>query len=242
VISAPENREVIQATVPAAVFVSWDDEDAVDRALVSSRAITLGPGLGTDEGRRRLVSRCLEAARGTPCVVDADALNLRAGVPDGLRDLGASTVLTPHPGEMGRLLGRSVSEVTADPIEAATGLSRSTGATVLLKGAPTVVVSADGRVRVSSLISPAFAAGGMGDVLAGLIGAFLAGGLDGPDAGTAALMVSGIAVQSAEYPVGFSAEDLPDRLPGARAELDAAKLWRMAGLLAALPHATRSTE
>ena len=239
VVSASENREVIQTGVPAAVFVDWSDEEAVGDALRSSDGIAIGPGMGVD-GTRARVEGCLGAAGSTPSVLDADALNAFAGDAAGLAGaLAGPAVLTPHPGEMRRLLETPV-DVLDDPPAAARGLSAATGATVLLKGAPTLVAEPSGALRVASLVSPAFAAGGMGDVLSGLIAAYLAAGLSPADAASSGLMVSGLATVSVDDPVGLSADDVPDRLPAARAALDTVEPGRVPGVLVALPAATSS--
>lgn len=241
VVSAPENREIVQTAVPAAVYVPWDDDEGVVEAVRSSSAVGLGPGLGTADGRLELILSCLGSVREAACVFDADALNLWAGdVPGLAKILPPGSTLTPHPGEMGRLMGRDTDEVTADPMDAAAELAERTGAVVVLKGAPTIVAEPGGGLRVSSLVSPGFAAGGMGDVLTGLIAAHGGSGLGAADAATAALMISGLATVSSPEPVGHSAEDVPDRLPAARAALDTVEPGRTPGVLAALP-AARTT-
>jgi len=238
VVSAPANRDIIQAAVPAAVYVAWDDGDAVAEAVRSSSAVGIGPGLGTDDGRRELVASCLAAVEGAACVLDADALNIWGGDLEALGNaLPPETALTPHPGEMGRLLGRDTRDVTGDPLATAGELAARTEAVVVLKGAPTVVAEPAGGLRVSSIVSPGLAAGGMGDVLTGLIAAHAAGGLSPADAAATALMVSGLATVFSSAPVGQSAEDVPDRLPAARVALDTVEPGRTPGVVVALPAA-----
>jgi len=235
VVSAPQNREIVQTAVPAAVFVPWDDIDAVEDAIAWADALALGPGLGSSASRRSLLEQALGAGDVCPVVVDADALNVW-GDPDALSGcLTGPAVLTPHPGEMARLAGLSAEEIASDPPAAARSLAARTGASVVLKGAPTWVSGPTGEVRVSSLASPAFATGGMGDVLTGLVGAYLATGLSPADAASAALMVSGLATVVGDDPVGHSAEDVPDRLPAARASLDGTRPGTIAGVVLALP-------
>jgi len=235
VVSAPENREIVQAAAPAAVFVSWDDADAVENAIEWADALALGPGLGSSVQRRSLIERALGVAGGRPVVIDADALNVW-GDPDALSErLTSPAILTPHPGEFARLSGRAPEEIAADPPAAARFLAERTGASVVLKGAPTWIADPTGEVRVSSLASPAFATGGTGDVLTGLVGAYLAAGLAPADAASVALMVSGLATVFGGDPVGHCAEDVPDRLPAARASLDAVRPGARAGVMLALP-------
>jgi NAD(P)H-hydrate epimerase len=238
VVSAPENREIVQTAVPAAVYVPWDDDEAVAEAVRSSSAVGIGPGLGTAQGRRELVVSCLAAVDGAVCVLDADALNIWGDDVDGLaRAVPPDTALTPHPGEMGRLLGRDTGDVTGDPLTTAAELAGRTDAVVVLKGTPTVVADPGGAFRISSLVSSGFAAGGMGDVLTGLIAAHAGAGLTAGDAATTALMISGLATVASPAPVGHSAEDVPDRLQAVRAALDTVDPGGIPGVLATLPAA-----
>ncbi|MDH3735259.1 MAG: NAD(P)H-hydrate dehydratase, partial [Gemmatimonadota bacterium] len=237
IVSAPENREVIQSSVPAAVFVPWDDVAMAGDAIATSDGVAIGPGLGRGEDRRDLLSGWLEMAGGTPCVLDADALNAFEGAATLLAgSIGGEAVLTPHPGEMRRLVEAEI-DVLSDPPGAACGLASATGVTVVLKGAPTWVAEPDGSLRVTSLLSPAFAAGGTGDVLTGLIGAYAATGIGVANAASAALMVSGIATIAAGDPVGHSADDVPAGIPGARAELDSLAPGGIPGVVVGLPAA-----
>ncbi len=142
-------------------------------------ALVVGPGLDQSDGLSALLARWLPE-REAPAVLDADALNLAAGNRRILEHpAGALRVLTPHPGEAARLLGRTTAEVQADRAAAARALSTATGATVVLKGHRTVVD--DGcRQWTNRTGNPGMATGGMGDVLAGLIGALLLQGIPEP--------------------------------------------------------------
>ncbi len=215
VVSHPANREIVQTAVPSAVFVGWDDPPAVERTLEWAHALAIGPGLGSDPEIRDLARRIVQAGV-RPQVIDADGLNAWEGRPDALADaLRAPTLLTPHPGEARRLLDGEID----DPLEATRVLARATGATVLLKGTPTWVGTPDGRVRATVHATPAFATGGAGDLLTGVAGALLASGLEPWDAGTVALAITGGAALGLPEAVGYSATDIADRLPSARAEL-----------------------
>ncbi len=238
VVSAPENREIVQAGVPEAVFVPWDDEDAVADAVSWADAVALGPGLGQGDARSRLIRGVLAAVPDKPVLLDADALNAWAGRPDELAvALGPNALLTPHPGEMARLLGSSTRDILADPPGAAREAAARFGATILLKGAPSWVAAADGPLRVSTALTAALATGGMGDVLSGLAGAYLAAGLTPSDAASAALMVSGIAALRAPAEVGHAASDVPERLAGARAAMEEDLPTSWPGAVLALPAA-----
>ncbi len=239
VVSAPGNREIVQAGVPEAVFVDWSDAGAVRATLRWAGAVALGPGLGTGPARARLVRRVLEAGNG-PLVVDADALNvLSAGItpeaPLGPLAPDRPVLLTPHPGEMARLLGSSIAAVREDPPAAARLLANATRAAVLLKGAPTWVARPGGELRATTLVSRAFASGGMGDVLTGVCGACLASGLGPADAACAALTLTALAVLRGVDEIGGSAADVPDALPGARRALEESSPGRWSGVNLALP-------
>ncbi|WP_419161824.1 NAD(P)H-hydrate dehydratase [Candidatus Palauibacter sp.] len=238
VVSAPENRDILQTSVPEAVFVDWTDAEAVEATLGWADAVAIGPGLGTGSARVALVERVLAAAT-VPLVVDADGLNaLAASASVALRDPAASgrpILLTPHPGEMARLLGSSVAEVREDPPAAARRLADAASVTVLLKGAPTWVARPGGELRATTLVSSAFASGGMGDVLTGVCGAYLGVGLAPADAATAALAVTALAVLRGVDEVGGSAADVPEALVSARRALATLRPGAWPGVPLALP-------
>jgi NAD(P)H-hydrate epimerase len=224
VVGDPANREIVQKSVPEAIFVSWEDEAAVADAVSWAHAVALGPGLGGEAGRRELVASILRRAceAGKPAVVDADGLNAWAGEADELAgSLPNGSLVTPHPGELSRLLGQPMATVLEDPMGAARGAAEILGCTVLLKGAPSVVAEGDEPLRVATTGDVALATGGVGDVLTGLAGAYLAAGMPASDAAAAALHVSGHAALMAPEPVGHAAGDLAERLPVARARVEA---------------------
>jgi len=158
------------------------------------QAWAVGPGLGGDRGRE--VAAVLDS--GVPVLVDADGLRFlpqRDGgprVPDG-----AVVLLTPHAGELARLLGADRADVEARRLQHATAAARRIGATVLLKGNTTVVAAPDGRVRVSAAGTPYLATAGAGDVLSGFAGALLAAGLEPLAAGSLGAHLHGRAARRA---------------------------------------------
>jgi len=236
IVSAPENREIVQSTVPGAIFVGWDDAPSVREALKRGDAVGVGPGLGSGAARE-LVAESVATVEAT-LVLDADGLNALDG---DLEKVAASpssgVLLTPHPGEAARLLNATVEEVTADVLQAARTLSERAQSTVILKGAPTVVANETGAVRVTTLLSPAFATGGMGDVLTGVCAAYAAAGLEAADAATAALGVTGLAVTMDFEQVGTPAAELPAVLPAARTALHETIFGGWPGVVAAFPAA-----
>jgi ADP-dependent NAD(P)H-hydrate dehydratase / NAD(P)H-hydrate epimerase len=205
------------------------EADAAAQALSLARtrdAVVLGPGLGqqasTREFVREVVRRCP-----VPLLVDADGLNALAAASrvapavDALRRQTA-TVVTPHPGEMGRLVGASTGEVQRRRLETARTLAVETGAVVVLKGQRTLVAEAAGRSAVNPTGNAGLATGGTGDVLAGIIGALLARGSDGWTAAAAGVFVHGRAGDLVARRLGedaLLAADVAEALPDALRDL-----------------------
>ncbi len=222
VVGDAANREVLQRTCPGAIYVSWADEDDWIRAVQWAGALAIGPGLGLSDERRDLVEKILGSRGSRPVVLDADGLSLFEGDVDRLSPLLAPTdVVTPHPGELARLTGTSIESILADPPGAAKAAAEDLGCTVLLKGSPSWVAESGQPLRASTTAGPEVASGGTGDVLTGLIGAYLAAGMAAADAAAAALWLIGIAAGRSLEPSGHLASDIPDRLPGVRARVSA---------------------
>lgn len=157
----------------------FDNESAptIAQALAGKDALVLGPGLGTAPHREEFVIQMLSEAQ-LPIVIDADALNALANFDRATilknRPTNAQWVMTPHPGEAARLLTTTIAQVQADRCGAARTMATQWGATVLLKGAGTVIANAAGHVWHEPYASSVLARGGTGDVLAGVIGGLLA--------------------------------------------------------------------
>ncbi|MFI5620661.1 NAD(P)H-hydrate dehydratase [Streptomyces sp. NPDC051567] len=173
------------------------------------QAWVAGPGLG--EGRAGEVAELL--AQDVPVLVDADGL--RGLDPGVLRARAAPTLLTPHAGEAAALLGVARESVEAGRLAAVRALAERYGATVLLKGSTTLVAGAGGPVRVNPTGTAWLATAGSGDVLAGLAGALLAGGLSGADAGAVAAYLHGLAARRAASGAPVLAQQVAEALPGA---------------------------
>ncbi len=177
-------------------------------------AVVIGPGLGSSERALALLAAII--ASELPCVLDADALNLLAEDRD-LRQAcarrQADTLATPHPGEAARLLGRSVADVENDRLDAARSIAETLGASVVLKGAGSVIQSAN-RFYINRTGNPGMASAGMGDVLSGILGALLAARLPGEAALVLGTCLHGAAGDSlaatGDGPVGLTAGELPD--------------------------------
>jgi hydroxyethylthiazole kinase-like uncharacterized protein yjeF len=207
-----ESLPVVETLVLEAVKTGWREDSALDTiAEVGERAsaLALGPGLGRGESRRALVRGLLERLD-LPAVVDADALFELEPV---ARE--AATVLTPHAGELARLLGADPAWVGTHRLEAARTAAERFGAVVLLKGPDTIVASPGGAVVVSDWGPPALATAGTGDVLTGVLASFLAKGLDAVEAAAAAAVAHGRAAELVPHQAGLVAGDLLETLPAA---------------------------
>ncbi len=178
-ILAAKCTEVMATPVPevAPGAVGHAAYDSILRQLASAAAGVIGPGLGRDSSTWRLAVDLAIHAR-CPLVIDADGLNALADSPRSKGKLGARRVLTPHPGELGRLTGKAADAINADRPASARKAAKEWGAVVVLKGAHTVVAHPDGRLSEDPHEVPALASGGTGDVLSGIIGGLMAQGLD----------------------------------------------------------------
>jgi NAD(P)H-hydrate epimerase len=217
----------VQALVPEAMVdvlpTSAGGEitgSGIEGSLAKATALAVGPGLGTGEGPRRLLGAILDAWRG-PLLLDADALTLLAGRLGVLRARAATPVLTPHPGELARLLSVPTAEVTADRLGAARRAADAGGAVVLAKGARTVIVGGGGVALVNPTGTPGLASGGAGDVLSGVVSALLAQGVPAREAAAAGAFLHGRAAEIAaeRFPGAVPAGELVEYLSAAEAEV-----------------------
>ena len=204
--------------IMTARYTEGDDADARTSAsklaalATRGKALAIGPGIPTGPNMRDVV-RELASRLPVPMVIDADALNLLG--PEIVRALSISPaprILTPHPGEMARLVSKSVAEVQANRLETARQLAGKTAAVVVLKGARTLVAAPDGTVFVNPTACGALGTAGSGDVLTGVIGGLLAQGMDALAAARAGVFIHGRAGEmvAARIGSGLLAGDLPD--------------------------------
>jgi hydroxyethylthiazole kinase-like uncharacterized protein yjeF len=170
-VMATPVTEVAPGAVGHAAYLS------ILRQMESSEVGIIGPGLGRDSSTWRLVVDLATRAK-CPLVIDADGLNALADSPRSKGKLGKNRVLTPHPGELSRLTGKTAEAINADRPAAARKAAKDWGAIVVLKGAHTVVAHPDGRTSQDPHEVPALATGGTGDVLSGIIGGLIAQGSD----------------------------------------------------------------
>ncbi|MDX6602601.1 MAG: ADP-dependent NAD(P)H-hydrate dehydratase / NAD(P)H-hydrate epimerase [Solirubrobacterales bacterium] len=188
---------------------------AVLRTFERAAAGVLGPGMGRDPGSVEL-AREAAAAIEAPLVIDADGLNAFAGELQRIAERTAPTVLTPHAGELGRLLGRSSEEIGAKRLAAAREAARQAAAIVVLKGDDTIVTDGE-RVAVNALSAPGLATAGTGDVLSGITAATLARGLEPFAAACAAVLAHARAGRDAARRIGAAesviATDVIESIP-----------------------------
>jgi NAD(P)H-hydrate epimerase len=201
------------------------DAECVDRVLEMARdVIALGPGLGQATGTRAFITALVDRAT-MPLVVDADGLNAFGDDPDRLAGReGRDVIITPHPGEMARLVGMSTDEVQASRLEIARNFAVAHHVYVVLKGHRTLVATPDERVFINPTGNPGMATGGTGDVLTGMIAAWLAQLLDAEAACKLAVYLHGMAgdlAEADEGEVSMTSADLAGHIGDAILELTA---------------------
>jgi NAD(P)H-hydrate epimerase len=180
-------------------------------------AVSAGPGLTRSESVKGAVLDLLEGYDG-PVVLDADAVVVIKDDLDRLKGRAGETVLTPHPGEFGAVLGLSAREVSENRLEMARDFAEKYGVVLVLKGAPTVIATKEGECWINTTGNPGMASGGTGDVLTGLIAGFLGQGLDGEAASVLGVHLHGLSGDLAAIELTepcLMAEDLLDFLPDA---------------------------
>lgn len=226
-----ENRVILQQQLPEAVITTYTDYDReeTERLLAWADTVCIGSGIGMGETSVQLVEQVLREAR-VPCLIDADGLNILAGHEDLLsllRQRGSRSgtlVMTPHMKEMSRLTGQSVEEIRKRRMEIVKDFADRTGCTCVLKDARTVTASASGAgLHVNLSGNAAMAKAGSGDVLAGMICALLAQGLDGHSAASLGTYLHGRAGDHARKLQGsysVLARDLLLCISGAFKELE----------------------
>lgn len=188
---------------------------------LSADAVVLGPGLGSQPATAELVRDLITLVTGR-LVLDADGINAFAGNAQQLVERSCKLTITPHPGELARLIDLSIEKIQSDRVAIARECAEKLGCTVVLKGAGTVTAEPGGEAWINTTGSSAMAGGGMGDVLSGVVGAFAAGGMPAASAAWAAVWVHGRAGDIAAErlgPRGIVATDLLPALPRVFAEL-----------------------
>jgi NAD(P)H-hydrate epimerase len=215
--------EVIKLPLPEDQGVlSFDAKFPLTKRLQWAEVAAIGPGLGAEPSVLTLVKHVLSTFA-KPMVLDADGLNVlspREG--ERLREAAGPVVLTPHPGELARLMNLSIEEIKRNPIEIARQVAGDLKQTLVLKGAPTVIASPDGNVLINSTGNPGMATAGSGDVLTGIIAALLGQGLPPVQAAALGVYLHGLAGDLAALQFGvwsLVAGDILNNLPQAFLDL-----------------------
>jgi NAD(P)H-hydrate epimerase len=214
VITALGNVSAVHTRIPEALVGSLDDASAIIHDWAD--AVLIGPGLSSDDATRSFVRDVLAKWRG-PVVVDAGAISAFDGDLPALGAVlrGRPAVLTPHPGELAKLLGRQIQEILDNRFDVGVEVARRLGAAVLLKGTPTVVFDPDGARHVSAAGTPVLATGGSGDSLGGIVATLLAQGCGPSIAAACAAWIHGRAAELTPGVRGFRLTDVLDMLPQA---------------------------
>jgi NAD(P)H-hydrate epimerase len=190
-------------------------DDDWRRLLARKDAVLFGPGIGVNDATRSSL-RWLLRNLDKPWVIDADGLNNLALEIDRLRQAKFPPVLTPHPGEMARLIGRTTREVNADRVEIARAFAVQRRCYLVLKGARSVIATPEGKIFINPTGNPGMASGGMGDVLAGVLAALLGQGVAAADAMKLGVYLHGFVgdrVAEAKGEIGLIASDVIEGLP-----------------------------
>jgi len=213
------NNDILQISVPEAMTIA-DDDMYANPVLDRYSAIGAGPGLGKGAAQTAMLGKLMRAAS-CPMVLDADALNIISQERSLLETIPAGSVMTPHPGELRRLVGETANR--AESISKAAVLAAEYGVTVIVKGAPTVTVTPDGTEYVNTTGNPGMATGGSGDVLTGIVLALLAQGYDQNQAAYMAVYIHGLAGDIAARQLSMTAmtsADIAGFLPQAWLQLE----------------------
>ncbi len=193
----------------------------ISRFVEGKKAAALGPGFGLHPDTMELAQKLISSLN-LPMVVDADGITALSGELYHLKRAPAPRIITPHPGEMARLLLVRKDEIQEDRLRVARYVAKESGAIVVLKGAATVIAAPDGREAVNATGNPGLASGGSGDVLTGLIGAFLAQGYDAFEAACLGVFFHGLSADilaSRKGPFGYLAREVAETLPQAFKEI-----------------------
>ena len=195
-------------------ILSIEDYTVVKDALQGKQALVVGPGIGTAEETAELIEK-LYCEIEAPMLVDADGLNILAADTTLLKKAPGPRILTPHPGEMARLTGLTTSAILKNRFEVTREFATKHNVYIVLKGADTLVCDPEGNMAINPTGNPGMAAGGMGDVLAGLIGGFLAQGLSPWQACCLGVYSHGLAGDrlAEETSAGYLASELADQIP-----------------------------
>lgn len=211
--------EVMSCPLPetSVISLSLKSEKEILNKIEKCDVVVLGPGLSQNPETKRLIQKIVPMI-GRLMVLDADALNAISGSASILKKIQAPYVITPHPGEMSRLIHRSIGYIKNNRLDVAKKFSDDYNAVVVLKGAGTVITDIDGKFYINDTGNPGMATAGSGDVLTGIIAGFLAQGLELFDAARLGVYVHGLAGDLAaeeKGEIGLIASDILEKVPEA---------------------------
>lgn len=213
------NRIIMQTAVPEALLATYDgeiDTEVVENALEWASCVLIGPGLSTGDEARDLLDYVMQHSGRMPIVFDADALNIISEDESRMNFAGRKAIVTPHVGEMSRLVGMPISEIQSHMTETAEAFAAHHGITVLLKDAVSVISSPGRKTVENHTGNSGMATAGSGDVLAGLITGLVAQGMTNPDAAMVGAYMHGragefAAMEKTEY--SMTASDIIRHIP-----------------------------
>ena len=213
----PQVLEAMTAPLPATQpgVLGESAFDTIKNLMEGKKCVAIGPGLGQAEKTKKLVHKIVKSSS-IPLVVDADGLNNLAGQVQILKSARAPVILTPHPGEMARLMDTGVGAVQQNRIKCARDFAAGLNVHVILKGARTVIAHPDGRVFINPTGNAGMASGGMGDVLTGIVAGLITQGLSPEDACRAGVYLHGAAADGLAQsmgPYGYLAGDVMHAIP-----------------------------
>jgi NAD(P)H-hydrate epimerase len=216
IFTPEENRAALQTLLPEAVLMTYNDkfeEKQLAGALSWADAVVMGPGIGTGAQMKNMLKLVLKSVQ-VPLLLDADALNILSGEPELLLAPHLDIVVTPHPGEMARLTGDTVSLIQTRPVETARDFSMRYDVVCVLKDANTITAVPYGMTYVNTSGNHGMATAGSGDVLSGVIGTLLAQGMDAGAAASLGAYLHGRAGDYAAKLVGARAMIADDIIDG----------------------------
>ncbi|HZK00042.1 MAG TPA: NAD(P)H-hydrate dehydratase [Tissierellaceae bacterium] len=214
IYTVEENREILQSLLPEAILTSYDLNKIEEKILISkileSKAIIIGPGMGREKSTKDILEIVLSNAK-SPIIIDADGINIIAENPQLLDNHNKDIIMTPHLGEMSRLIGKDTREISENIINTAKEFASEKDLICVLKDTRTVVASKGKEVYLNQSGNDAMATAGSGDVLTGIIGGLLAQGLDSREAATLGVYIHGLLGEKASCELGryaVMAEDI----------------------------------
>lgn len=205
IYTVDENREILQTLLPEAVLTTYDGEKLDEEELISkvleSNAIIIGPGMGIGISTKDILEIVLTYAK-SPIIIDADAINVISKNPELLDNHNKDIIITPHLGEMSRLINKDIAKISENIIQEAEKLASEKNLVCVLKDTRTVVADGNGSTYLNQSGNNGMATGGSGDVLTGIIAGLIAQGINSKDATTLGVYIHGLSGECASDELG----------------------------------------